>query len=84
MCTSCVSSAEAVIVNATGGLVLAKGVVDRVADAVAGRHPVERRQAAWDANATFLRELQLDPQAILGDRPVAPAPIVGELGAAFA
>ncbi len=87
MCTSCVSAAEAVIINATGGLVLAKGALDRVGDALAGRHPAERRQATWDANAEFMTELGLDPAAVLGERPdvpvTAPAPAWTELGVAL-
>ena len=85
MCTGCVSAAEAVILNAGGGLVLAKGAVDRIAEALAGRHPAERRQATWDANARFVAGLGLDPQAVLGERPTVPATVVeGCAGAAFA
>lgn len=75
MCASCVSSAEVIVLNAAGGLALAKGAVARVGDALAGRHPTERRQAAWDANSAFVLELGLDPAAVLGPRPVAPAPM---------
>jgi hypothetical protein len=72
MCMSCVTSAEAIAINATGGLVLAKGALDRVADAARRRHPAERRQAAWDANSAFVRRLGLDAAAVLGPRPVVP------------
>lgn len=88
MCASCFSAAEAVIINATGGLVLAKGSLDRVGDVFAGRHPALRRQSTWDANADFVSQLGLDPAAVLGARPEVPAamstPAWTELGAALA
>lgn len=80
MCSSCVTAAEAVIINATGGLVLAKGALDRLGDALARHHPAERRQANWDANAAFVSQLGLDPAAVLGARPLVPAPAPAPAG----
>jgi hypothetical protein len=76
MCTSCVSTAEAVVITGTAGITAVQSAARRLADALAGRHPVERAQEAWDANAAFARSLGLDPAAVLGDRPVAPVPDV--------
>jgi len=71
---SCLSSAEAVVISAGSVLTLAKGAVDRVGDALAGRHPIERQQAAWDANAGFVASLGLDPAGVLGARPAVSEP----------
>jgi hypothetical protein len=73
MCTSCVTTAEAAVIAAAAGLSMAKGAADRLADALAGRHPAERRQEAWDANAAFVGSMGLDPLAVLGPRPTVPA-----------
>jgi hypothetical protein len=73
MCTSCVSTAEAVVITGAAGITVVQGAARRLADALAGRHPAERAQEAWDANAAFARSLGLDPAAVLGDRPVVPA-----------
>ena len=77
---SCVTSAEALVINATGGLALAKGALDRLADVARRDVPPEgrqaaRRQAAWDANSAFVRQLGLDPAAVLGARPHVPVPM---------
>jgi hypothetical protein len=74
MCMSCVSSAEAVVLSGTGGLVVAKGTLDRLADLLTGRPLALRRQAAWDANAAFVAGLGLDVAAVLGPRPADPVP----------
>lgn len=77
---SCVSSAEAIVINAGGGLALAKGALDRIGDVLARRDPSERRQAVWDANAAFVQELGLAPAAVLGPRPVVRVPSVAAVG----
>ena len=77
MCTSCVSSAEAVIINTTASLALLRSVALRVGDRLAGRHPVLRQQEAWDLNAAFVRSLGLDPAMVLPSRPTLPAYEVG-------
>lgn len=74
MCMSCMSSAEAVVLSGTGGLVVVKGTLDRAVDLVTGRSIVHRRQRTWDANATFVASLGLDVDAVLGARPLDPAP----------
>ena len=73
MCTGCVSSAEAVIINTTASLALLRSVALRVGDHLAGRHPVLRRQEAWDLNAAFVRSLGLDPAMVMPARPELPA-----------
>ncbi len=73
MCTSCITAAEAVAINLTAGLAVAKGLAERVGDQLAGRRAVERRQAVWDDAASFVRQLGLDADGVLGARPAAPA-----------
>jgi hypothetical protein len=73
VCTSCVSSAEAVIINTTATLAFMRSAALRVGDRLAGRHPVLRQQEAWDLNAAFARSLGLDPAMVLPSRPVLPA-----------
>ena len=70
MCMNCVTSTEAVVINGVGFLALAQAGLDRVRDFVAGRSSTERRAAAWDANAQFVRSIGLDPAAVLPARPV--------------
>ena len=72
---SCVSSTESLAICAAGASTMAKAGLDRLGDLIAGRPPVERRQAAWDANAEFLAGLGHDPVLLLGARPVAPVPV---------
>lgn len=81
MCTSCVSSAEAVVINATAGVALVRSAALRIGDRLAGRHPVLRRQDAWDRNAAFVRSLGLDPLLVLPVRPELPVPAAAELPA---
>lgn len=82
MCTSCVSSAEAVVINTTASLAALRAVAARIGDRLAGRHPVLRRQEAWDHNAAFARSLGLDPALVLPPRPELPATDDVEVGAA--
>jgi hypothetical protein len=79
MCTSCVTTAEAVVITAAAGVTGVQSAVRRIADALAGRCPVERAQDAWDANAAFARSVGLDPSLVLGPRPVleVPAEVAG-------
>jgi len=73
MCGNCVTNAEAVLVSAVGAGNVALSLAQRLSDAVQGRTGAERRLAAHQANATFLRSLGHDPDQILGPPPLQPA-----------
>ncbi len=77
MCVSCLTSVEAMLINA-GGLTAAGWYGLR---SVAGRVPglarlaqVPHRERAYAANAEFVASLGLDPCAVLGSPTVAPHP----------
>lgn len=72
MCGSCVTHAEAVLVSAIGAGNVALSLAQRLSDAVHGRTGAERRLAAYQANAAFLRSLGHDPDQILGLPPLHP------------
>ena len=74
MCGSCVTNAEALILGAAGATTAGVAVVRRTADLLTGRSPDPRRQAAYEANAGFLRSLGHDPAAVLGPAP-EPGPV---------
>jgi hypothetical protein len=76
MCTNCLTTFDAVVMQSAGAALLAQNGWARARDVLVGRHPNVRRQHAYDRNAAFLRTLELDPQLVLGARPAVPAAAV--------
>jgi hypothetical protein len=70
MCIACISGVEVVIANGAAAVGMAKGVATRGLDLRSPDRKSRRECAAWRANAAFLREIGLDPEAVLGPPPV--------------
>ena len=69
MCAQCVTSADAVVMNAMGAAAAASVGFDRLRWRVRGRSSLERRVASWQRDAGFCHLLGLDPVAVLGPAP---------------
>ena len=69
MCGSCVSNAESVLLGLAGAGTAAAAAARRARDALGGRTSSDRRAAAYEANAAFLRSLGHDPAGVLGPPP---------------
>ena len=75
MCMNCVTNVDALAINVVAGSIFAANAWERVADRRRGISRVEREQRTWIRNQSFMRELGLDPVAIIGPPPgVRPAP----------
>jgi len=71
MCMGCFTGVEAAVVNAAAGAVVARSGITRLRHRLAGRGPLDRRRAAYLANADFLAGIGLDPDRVLGPSPAA-------------
>lgn len=69
MCMSCFTGVEAAVVNAAAGAVVARSGLARLRSRLAGRDSLDRRCAAYQANADFLDGIGLDPRRVLGPPP---------------
>lgn len=79
MCSTCTTAID---VAGTNAVIIAATAVngwERLKDRVAGRSRVERRLATWEANAEFLRSLDLDPLETLGAPPAVPRELEAQL-----
>ena len=72
MCVSCLSTAEAWALNLAAAAAAASGVRDRRRDRAAGITVHQRRALTWNANASFVAGLGLDPLMVLGPYPTMP------------
>jgi hypothetical protein len=73
VCANCVTTTEVVVAQAATATAFARAALVRGHDVLRGRDPMERRLAAYRANAEFLAGMGLDPDAVLGPPPDAPA-----------
>jgi hypothetical protein len=69
MCMSCVTNIDALAVNALAGSIFAANAWERISDRRRGITRLERAQRIWLRNQSFMRELGLDPVAVLGPPP---------------
>jgi hypothetical protein len=69
MCVGCFTGVEAAAVQGAASVVLASGGLRRVREYVTGQGSIERRRAAYQANAEFLAGIGLDPDHVLGPPP---------------
>jgi hypothetical protein len=70
MCASCFSSADGLLLSSAGALAVL-GEARRWLRVRRTTTPAERRAERLAADADFLRGLGLDPDEVLGPRPVA-------------
>ena len=73
MCVNCLGSAELAVMQGTAVAAFARAGLVRGREWLTGTDPLERRLAAHRANAAFLASMGLDPNAVLGPAPTAPA-----------
>jgi hypothetical protein len=74
MCATCTTVIDVAAINS---VVILAGVANgwnRVCDLLAGRSRTSRQMEVWEANASFIRSLGLDPMSTLGPPPAAPIP----------
>jgi hypothetical protein len=69
MCMNCVTNLDALCINAVGAAIVATNVWERVSDRRQGISRLEREQRTYIRNASFMRELGLEPIDILGPPP---------------
>ncbi|MEJ7765731.1 MAG: hypothetical protein WKF86_09570 [Acidimicrobiales bacterium] len=69
MCTTCMTNAEAIVLNTAMATGAAVSLARRVNDALRGVTAADRQVAAHAANARFVSSLGHDPVAILGPPP---------------
>ena len=74
MCLSCVTTFDAVAVNAVIAGSFGVTAFERVRDRLVGRAPGERRREIHAANAALLESMGLDPAEVLGPAPT-PEPV---------
>lgn len=73
MCSTCVTAFDA---TATNGVILVAFALnwwERLRSRFNHRSRLEREVATWEANADFMRSLDLDPLSVLGAPPAIPA-----------
>lgn len=78
MCSTCTTAIDVAGTHAVVAAAVAANGWERVKDAVVGRSRLERRLATWEANAEFLRSLDLDPLETLGAPPAVPGAVPAE------
>ena len=74
MCTSCVTTFDTVTMHAAAALSVGSAGWRRWRDLRVGRSPAHRRRDDYEANAEFLRSIELDPLEVLGPPPPVPEP----------
>lgn len=72
MCMNCVSNVDAIAANVVAGVVVAINAAERISDRRQGITPLERAQRTWLRNQSFMKEMDLDPIAVLGPPPGLP------------
>ena len=72
MCSTCTTALDAAATNAVFLAAFAANGWERLRDRVQRRPRLERELATWEANAEFVRSLDLDPLATLGAPPAVP------------
>lgn len=74
MCTSCVTTFDSVTIHAAAAFSIGSAGWRRWRDLRVGRSPAHRRRDDYEANAEFLRSIELDPLEVLGPPPPVPEP----------
>jgi hypothetical protein len=72
VCANCVTSGEALVLNAAGLVAFGSLGWQRVRDRRDVFRRSERRRRAWSANAELMAALGHDPEVVLGPNPDAP------------
>ncbi|HUW02608.1 MAG TPA: hypothetical protein VMW08_09680 [Acidimicrobiales bacterium] len=79
MCSSCVTAAEATLIQSMVGVAAVRAAGRRLHDLWRGRPALERRLADHEATVAYLDSIGLDGDALVGAPPAIPARLAVEV-----